>query len=119
MKLDHEPHTSGLKKRSHEWIDARSLSLAVRIAEKIRRDPSLLEHVRDTIRRWKARMKPWPHALREWEEILQRSSVEEILALLVDPGEEGKRRRQSNPFTGILSPRERREIFEQYEKIGT
>jgi hypothetical protein len=64
-------------------------------------------------------MNPWPKALQEWEEIISEGSLEEILGKLVEDTEDGRRRRQSSPFSGILSPAERREIFEKYEAIGT
>ena len=108
-----------MKKRSHEWIDARSLDLARAVAEKVRRDPSLLEKARGNLSRWKDRLHPWPRALQEWEEILGHPSLDRILLLLVEDSEEGRRRRQSSPFTGILTPGERQAIFERYEALGT
>ena len=107
-----------LRKRSHEWIDARSLAMAEAIAEKIRRDPSLVDRARENLSRRKERLAQWPKALEEWEEILASFSLEEILSALLSDGEDGRRRRQSSPFTGILSPEERKVIFERYEEIG-
>ena len=108
-----------LKKRSHEWIDARSLAMAEAVAEKVGRDPALVQTAVGNLARWKARRSPWPACLREWEEILASCDVDDLLRILVEDSEEGRRRRQSSPFTGILTPRERREIFERYEAIGT
>jgi hypothetical protein len=39
---------------SHRLLEARSLVMHVLIAEKMRRDPALVEHARRKIRRWKA-----------------------------------------------------------------
>ena len=108
-----------IKKRSHEWIDARSLALAKAVAEKIRRDTSFLQQATENLARWKARRTNWPKCLREWEEILSDLPVRDVLALLVEDSEEGRRRRQSSPFTGILTAAERKVIFEQYDAIGT
>lgn len=108
-----------LKKRSHDWIDARSLALAEAVAEKIHRDRSLLQKAMENLARWKQRRTTWPRCLREWEEILSDLPVEDVLALLVEDSEEGRRRRQSSPFTGILTATERKAIFEHYETIGT
>ena len=107
-----------LKKRSHDWIDARSLALAEAVAEKIRRDPSLLERAKDNLARWKEKRTTWPRCLEEWEEILSDFPFEDVLALLVEDSEEGRRRRQSSPFTGILTATERKAIFAHYETIG-
>jgi hypothetical protein len=85
--------------------------LAEAVAEKIRRDPSLLKRARRNLARWKERRTTWPRCLEEWEEILSDLPVEDVLALLVEDSEEGRRRRQSSPFTGILSAAERRAIF--------
>ena len=49
-------------------------------------------------------------AVAEWGRILE-LEWEAIRPLLLDPGEEGRRLRQSSPFCGILSPRERWEIY--------
>jgi hypothetical protein len=46
----------------------------------------------------------------EWDRILEQE-WEAIRLLLLDPGEKGRRLRQSNPFCGVLSPRERWEIY--------
>jgi hypothetical protein len=108
-----------LKKRSHAWIDARSLALAKAVAEKIRRDPALLQRALDNLARWKERRSTWPRCLSEWEEIISSRTLDDVLAILLEDSEEGRRRRQSSPFTGILTLAERREIFKRYEAIGT
>jgi hypothetical protein len=116
--IGYNPTGGTMGKRSHPWIDARSLRMAQAIAEKLRADPSLLEIARGNLRRWKSRLSPWPKSLQEWEGILDRGSLPEVLEILLDPGDAGCRRRQSSPFTGILTVRERKAIFEDHEKIG-
>lgn len=106
-----------LIRRSHEWVDARSLELAQAIAVKVAAQPAYLERAKATLERWKGRRASWPNALREWEDLLAWSSLEQVLARLVEDSEEGRRRRQSSPFTGVLSESERREIFARYEGI--
>ena len=96
-----------LQKRSHDWIDARSLALAQAVAEKIRHDPSLLQRALENLARWKERRQTGPLCLTEWEEILAGRNVDDVLAILVEDSEEGRRRRQSSPFTGFLTPPER------------
>lgn len=107
-----------MQKRSHAWIDQRSLELAKAIAVKLRADPSLIDVARRNLGRWKARMEIWPRALREWEAILERGSLEEILEVLLDTGDTGCRLRQSSPFTGILTASERKAIFTRHDTIG-
>jgi hypothetical protein len=99
--------------KTHEEIDRRSLVLAQAVVDAIDRDPSLngLSRARRTCARWQ-RQTPSP-AIAEWLVILKRD-WEEIRPILLDPGEEGRRLRQSNPFCGVLSPRERWEIYRRF-----
>jgi hypothetical protein len=101
--------------KTHEQIDERSLTLAREIVEKIDRDPARtgLERARVTARRWFER-DPAP-AIKEWLEILEQP-WEEIRELLLDESEHGQRLRQSDPFCGILTPRERWMIYRAYHE---
>jgi len=108
-----------LPKRSHERVDARSLEMGTLIAAKIRRQPELFEIARANLQRWKQTRKPWPRALQEWEEIIERFDRETGLNLLTEDSEEGRRRRQSDPFCGILTEAERKGILLKYEALGT
>lgn len=106
--------------RSHDWIDARSLALDARIAEKLEAVPSLLDHVRATLRRWIAQREPdVPVALREWDDILNRTSTDAIVALLRRDDPHIRRLRQSSPFCGILTPAERLAILKDHETRRT
>ncbi len=101
--------------KTHQQIDQRSLALARAIVARIDRDPARagLAQARATCQRW-LNQRPLP-AVREWMEILRRP-WEEIRALLLDESERGQRLRQSDPFCGILSPRERWEIYRSYRE---
>ena len=97
---------------NHSGIDKVSLSLARRVAERLRAHPELLEMARTNLSLWQKRNADSPSLLRcyaEWEAILTRP-LEEICALLVAETEEGQRLRQNSPFAGVLSPPEVREI---------
>jgi hypothetical protein len=86
------------------------------IAEMIRLRPELLDRAKTTLARWIAQNKPdIPPALLEWRDILNRSSVEEILQLLTRADEDACRLRQSSPFCGILSEEKRLAILREYE----
>lgn len=94
----------------HTRIDARSLAMHRAIAEKVRKNPRLLEAAGENIRRWR-RQGVDVTAFAEWEAILDRG-VEETVRVLTDPSENAARLRQSTPFTGVLTPKERRRFFE-------
>ena len=96
--------------KTHYQIDQRSLALARAVVEAIDQDPARvgLERARSTCRRWTLQS-PSP-VVAEWSRILERE-WKAIRLLLLDPGEEGCRLRQSSPFCGVLSPRERWEIY--------
>ena len=99
--------------RTHQEIDQRSLAMARCIVERIDSDPDHagLEKARATCSRWFT-VRPEP-AIAEWLEILQKP-WKEIRTILLDDSEEGQRLRQSDPFCGILTPRERWAIYREY-----
>jgi hypothetical protein len=98
----------------HRIIEARSLAMHCLIAQKIGRDPRLLDVARGNLAAWIARYgdNP-PRALEEWQAILARS-WHEIAALITDPGEAATRLRQSSPFAGVLTQSERRRLYEAF-----
>ena len=85
--------------------------MARRIVAKIDADPHRegLEHAREVCGRWIDRGNI---PAREWMEILRRPWLE-IRAILLDDSEESRRLRQNDPFCGILTPRERWEIYRE------
>jgi len=97
----------------HQRIDRRSLALHRAIAGKLRADPSLLAIAHDNLDRWskeRGRSQPYWDA---WREILNRP-LEEVLALMVEDSEKMTAMRQATPFAGILTPRERWAIYDQF-----
>jgi hypothetical protein len=100
--------------QSHEQLDQRSLLLARQIVQKIDADPlhAGLEKARSVCRRW-AQRNPTP-AVREWLGILK-GSWSEVRSVLLDDSERGRRLRQSDPFCGILSPRERWRLYKAFQ----
>ena len=85
------------------------------IAAKLRDKPSLLSVAESNLERWAAREGGLQPAQEEWLCLLESSSIEQSVELLVDPGERAMRLRQSSPFGGILSERERQEIMRRTE----
>jgi hypothetical protein len=103
---------------SHQWIDAVNLEMCKAIAQKIRRNPKLMRIARQNLQRWKRKLRPWPSAFQEWEEILKGNSLEAVLEILTQESEEGQRLRQSDPFIGILTEKERRVFLNFHEEIA-
>jgi len=99
--------------RTHQAIDRRSLALAQTVVARIDADPARhgLELARETCARWH-RDNP-SLALAEWLEILK-GDWQRVRAVLLDDGAEGQRLRQSSPFCGVLTPAERRAIYQQF-----
>ncbi len=98
----------------HRIIEARSLAMHCLIAQKIERDPALLERVRRTLDTWRERYGKdgggVPLALDEWQHVL-REPWPVIAALITDAGERATRLRQSTPFAGVLTPQERDRVY--------
>ena len=57
-------------------------------------------------------------ALREWQTILSCLPLNEVLDLITQDSDEGQRLRHSTPFSGILSQRERMDVFRRHEATG-
>jgi len=100
--------------QKHQLIDQRSLELAKAIVQKIDSDPErkgLRKALSVCIRWYKLHRKA---CIREWLEILKNREWNEIKEILLDPSEEGKRLRQNSPFCGILTPKERWDIYRRF-----
>ena len=102
--------------RNHAWLDKRSLALASAVADRLESNPELLAVARKNLDSWigQSSSSP-PSAHLEWRDILDHETVEAIVQLLRTDSERGQRLRQSNPFAGLLTPRERWSILSQYE----
>ena len=101
--------------KNHLQIDERSLLLARAIVRKIDSDPKRegLSKARRTCRRWAGEHgNPY---IREWSSILE-GPWPLIRERLLDPSEAGTALRQTNPFAGVLSPRERWALYREYGK---
>ena len=99
--------------RGHERIDQRSLALHRAIAEKLRREPQLLDIARDNLERWSltsGRSQPYWDA---WREILARP-LPQIIDAMTEESEHMTAMRQATPFAGVLSPAERWAIYAQF-----
>jgi hypothetical protein len=96
---------------SHARIDARSLAMHRAIAGKLRARPELLRIAHENLERWTAgRSQAYFNA---WRELLARP-LNELLELIVEDSEWMTAMRQCSPFAGVLDPRERWAIYDEF-----
>src|SRR3990172_4849061 len=95
----------------HRLAEQRSLEFHRIVAERIRRDPRVLDRAPLRVQQWLAEDPDAFHA-RAWAEALA-GPTQSILDLLVDPGERACELRQSTPFAGVLEARERWELWRE------
>ncbi len=109
------PQTTAFRGYSgHRLLEARSLAMHTVIAQKIDREPRLLNVARINLKRWRARWQDEvPAWYEEWQQILA-YSWDAIAALMTEPSERGARLRQSSPFAGTLTEVERRRIYDAF-----
>ncbi|MEI6070440.1 MAG: hypothetical protein WCS31_01495 [Verrucomicrobiae bacterium] len=83
------------------------------IADKIERDPALLQIALGNIARWIAKGADQQHRLRQWEGMIRqaqasKSGMEVLLAALREDSEQAAQLREFAPFDGVLTTMERR-----------
>jgi len=99
-------------RRTHGDLDARALALARALAQRNRRDPSLVEQAARYVERRLPSASPGERLeLEEWQGILSTMSVARLCRFLVQADARATRLRQSLPFLTALSPQERRAVF--------
>ena len=93
----------------HRLAEKRSIAYHRAVLERLEREPAILERARRRVEAMIADGR-LPHDARQWQEVL--SGTAEVLreALLADT-EKWRALRQSTPFVGVLSPRERWAIW--------
>lgn len=100
--------------KRHTTIDARSLALGEAVADRLKSDPNLAERGKITVERWlkdcSPRVRP---TLVEWQRVLD-GPTSGVLDLLTSTSERATLLRQSNPFAGVLSQKERTAIFQKF-----
>jgi hypothetical protein len=97
----------------HRRIDERSLALHRAMADKLREQAELLQIARDNIARWRVTAGRSLPYLDEWQRMLD-GPLDKLLSAIESDGERMTALRQSSPFAGVLTPRERWAIYERF-----
>lgn len=98
----------------HRLLDARSLAMHCKIARKISRDQSLLAIPQRNLERWRQRVSGEPPKfIAEWQDILA-EPWSQVVVFITGCSEKAMRLRQSSPFAGVLSARERKQIYDAF-----
>lgn len=99
---------------NHAILDARSLALHCKAAERLAAEPALLDKARGILAKWIVRRgDDVPRDFREWERKLSRP-LPELLAFMTAQSDEAVRMRQSSPFPALLTPDVRNRIYEAF-----
>ena len=87
-----------------------SIELHRIVAERLRAEPSLVERARDRVDGWLREGTVSRPLAEAWSTLLAQP-LEDVTALMIDPGERARHMRQASPFAGFLDPRTRWAIW--------
>ena len=96
----------------HRLSEERSVAYHRAIAERLRREPEVLERARQRVQGWLATGETAPFYARKWAEILA-GEPNSVAAFLVERSELADELRSSTPFAGALKPHERWRIWRE------
>jgi len=96
----------------HRLAQERSVAYHSAIAERLWVEPEVLENARQRVRSWLAREGGATFYARKWAEVLAGDPAS-VAAFLVERSELAVELRQSSPFAGALTPRERWKIWRE------
>jgi hypothetical protein len=96
----------------HRLAEERSVAYHRVIAERLRRQPKILENGRKRVQTWLASGTEAPFYARKWAEVLA-GDPSSIASFLTERSELADELRQSSPFAGALDPRERWQIWRE------
>ena len=88
----------------------RSLALHREVAERLRREPELLNAARERVERWLAEGSVHATWAESWKSILD-AGLEAVIEVLTDTDPAAHDLRQVSPFAGVLDPRTRWKIL--------
>ncbi len=94
--------------------DRRSLALHAAVATRLRADPQAVRaHARESLARMRSLHPGARPLLDEWRLLLRRP-LDALVLTLVDPSARSRELRQVTPFSGILSARERADMYRAF-----
>jgi len=96
----------------HRLAEERSVAYHRVIAERLRSRPEILDNAQRRVKTWLSSRESARFYARKWAEILA-GDVPSIAAFLIERSELADELRQSSPFAGALSPRERWQIWRE------
>ncbi len=109
-------------KNDHDRIVLISRHMDAIIAERLRTHPEYLSLAKSNLKRWmelQLERNGFASAIfKEWEEILSKKSLQEIVRLLLSETQDADRLRSSSPFCGILTEEERLTIFKAHGPVS-
>ena len=96
--------------------DRRSLALHAVVAQRLAERPDVtVARAKATLQRMRVANPDASQLLREWDLILH-SPLADVLAVLCDPSERARELRHATPFAGVLSPRERADVYREIRR---
>ncbi len=98
----------------HDRLERRSLAMHRAIAEKLRAKPELLSIPKENLDRWIARGGRSTPYWERWRAILN-GPLEEVLRVIQEDSPGMIDMRQSTPFAGVLTPKERWRFYDESE----
>jgi hypothetical protein len=108
---------------SHQFLDALALAYHRAVAMRLRAEPEAVIRVaRENLARWLSSGSfdaGTAASLHEWEELLDTSDSEQLIAVITEESDQGQRLRQSSPFAGVLTDEERLEIMAACERAAS
>ena len=94
----------------HARVERRSLRYHAVIAERMTRDPAIVARARERVQCWLRGGSVAEHYARGWQQILEQEPSR-VAAFLVDHSEHARALRQVSPFAGVLSAKERWQLW--------
>jgi hypothetical protein len=96
----------------HDLAETRSLALHRVIAKRLASDPSLINRARQRVDHWASLGQLHPEYAEQWRTLLD-GSMEDLAAAMTEPGDRGRALRHTTPFTFVVTPEQRWEIWRQ------
>jgi hypothetical protein len=100
---------------THRLAETRSLALHTEVARQLKLRPEALETARRRVRDWLEKGGVSDYWARKWFDVLA-GSIDEVIAVITDTGEEARDLRQTSPFAGVIDPRKRWSILREIRK---